>query len=146
MRPRVARTRHTRGSSTPAGMAVLAVMALTATIWSGHGHRTDELPFADRARCRAAARWAAESAIARGRAQIDAGAPPAERGGQLPGRVRYRLEVRAEKESLQLTGIGYCRHSRGLVSTQVVATFERDGPKWVASDWRELPGEPPVHR
>lgn len=96
----------------------MALAALGAVVLVGLDARVHEQDIASRARCRAAARWAAESAVARGRARLARGL----RGGlsgELAGGARYRLAARATRGGVVLEGTGRCA-ARGRAIEQVV--------------------------
>lgn len=88
--------------------ALMAVLALTVLVSVGFRARDRDLAFEDRAARRAQARWAAESAAARGVARSRVGRGPTV-SGALPAtppcaRVRYRLE----RAGRGLRATGWC--------------------------------------
>lgn len=124
-----------------AGRAVLlAVIGATTVITIGLSSRHTELRFEDRTRCRAAARWAAESAVNRGITRAGRGLPPRVRG-ELDG-ASYRLEGRVSGGSGELDGYGRCVTNGREIAAHVNAAIERKNGRWTIVRFEERPVSP----
>lgn len=123
----------------------MAMLALVAVILIGFDARVTELAFDDWSRCRAAARWGAESAVARGRAQLARGtARPL--SGELPDDVTYtlRVETRPDPKGAvwTLTGAGVCQTGAKTLRRTVVTEVQRQGRRWIVLFHAEPPHDP----
>ena len=128
--------RDRRGMSNSAAM--MAILGLTAVVTIGWGARVTELSFSDPSRCRAAARWAAESAVAVGRSQLARTGRATSKRGALPDGVGYALEVEVVDGESILNGTGECT-SQGRTTTQrVQVRLAREGRSFVVKSYRDL--------
>ena len=118
--------RSRRGfGSWPALAAVTAIGLLMVAAMSA---RTNDLSFEERTLCRVRARWAAESAIAHGRA-----AKAASLEGKLDDVTTYRFTSRPENGARRLEGIGTCKMDHA--SEVTIRALETNGK---ILEWREL--------
>lgn len=135
--------RGRRGSS--AGAVLLVLAAVTALIVIGLDRRTADLELEGRALCRASARSAAESALARGQGALEQGTLPRALQGTLSGsgksEVRYALDVERSHEAPALIATGTCvlREGARPIEHRVRVGLERRGGRWEATSWREGP-------
>jgi hypothetical protein len=127
----------------PLAYLIVASMGIVAAV--GLRARTGELPVEARALCRAKARWAAESAIARGRAELGAGRMPSSITGVLSSAgdntdVRYRLDVGRGGGVVVLEAHGACTKSGDRpVRSSIIAELKGGGTRWKVLAWSELP-------
>ncbi|MEQ9495326.1 MAG: hypothetical protein RIT81_00675 [Deltaproteobacteria bacterium] len=126
-----------RGSSN--GAVLMVIFALTAVLMLGYGFRDTERSFADRTRCRAAARWAAESAVARGRARLARGGAPSHLSGDLDG-ASYALVATPAGQGWNLVATGTCEAPGARVEQRAHVTLRRTGGKWEVATYTLMPG------
>lgn len=126
-----------RGSSN--GAVLMVTFGLTAVLMLGYGFRDTERSFADRTRCRAAARWAAESAVERGRALIARGGAPSRMSGELDG-ASYALVATPAGERWNLVATGTCEEPSARVEQRAHATLRRKGATWEVATYTLMPG------
>jgi hypothetical protein len=125
--------------------ALLTVLALAALVAVGFEIRSNELPFEPRTLCRAAARSAAESALARGRSRIaKEGSVRASIRGTLDGgpehaEVTYQTEAKLIGRSWLFSARGTCtiRGERSR-TVEITAQIAAD-PEARIESWRESP-------
>lgn len=133
--------RGQRGAMTPLAYIVIGAIAVVFAV--GLRARSAELDAEPRSACRAKARWAAESAIARARADLASGKMPATIAGTLssagdPIGVRYRLDVGRGGGSVVLEAEGVCtRAGDRPVIASIVAELKGGGSRWKVVDWSE---------
>jgi hypothetical protein len=110
--------RSRRGFSSFAALsAVTAIGVLLAIAISA---RTTELGFEGRSLCRVRARWAAESAIARGRAGSS------NLNARLDAVTTYQLRIHREGGALRLLGTGVCTAEHRSSSVTIDALLSGD--------------------
>lgn len=119
--------------------ALMVLLAFGILVSTSLRARTRDLSFEDRTFCRVRARWAAESAIAQGRAGLPS-------GGSLTGRleegVSYRLSAeRASDGTLALEATGRCE-ARHTVEVQIVAKLAERGRRVLY--WSEGSADQPL--
>lgn len=137
------RSKAQYGAMSP--LAYLVVGAIAIVFAVGLRARTAELDVEGRSLCRAKARWAAESAIARARADLGSGKMPAAINGTLstagdPIGVRYQLDVGRGAGSVVLEAQGTCTQSGDRpVIASIVAELKGGGSRWKVVDWSEPP-------
>ena len=104
----------------------MAILGVVIVIQIGLETRNTERPIAERSRCRRAARWAAESALAHGRGMVAQNTPKSRTASGLlfasSGEVRYTLKIKHLKEGWRLLGQGTCV-SRGIEIRQVAEAY-----------------------
>jgi hypothetical protein len=123
-----------------APLAYLAVGAIAAVLVIGLRARTGDLAFEDRGLCRARARWAAESAIARARSYLAAGFVPGALRGTLDDSAGYALEVSRDSGAVVLKATGTCaKKDDRNVRAVVTAKLEGAGTRWRITTWSETP-------
>lgn len=126
---------------TPLAYLIVASIAVVASV--GLRARTAELDVEARTLCRAKARWAAESAIARGRAELSAGRMPTIMTGVLSTagesiEVRYRLDVGRGGGGVVLEAEGTCaRKTDRVVRAAIAAELRGGGTRWKVVEWSE---------
>lgn len=126
-----------RGATSSAVM--MAIFAITAVLMLGYGFRDTERPISDRTRCRAAARWAAESAIARGRAQVEQGRTPSRLRGDLAG-ATYTLVATRSADGWNFVGTGVCEAEGRRVEQVAHVKLKRESGAWVTAMYALRPG------
>ncbi len=124
------------------GAALMVLLGLTAVVSLGFSFRETELKFSDRGRCRAAARWAAESAIERGRAQLERRGVPGRVVGTLGEGVAYGLVTTPNGAGYEFVGTGTCEADGRTITQRAHARVDRTGGRWALSSYRLLAGAP----
>lgn len=112
------------------GSALMMITGVTAVIMLGLSFRETEMKFSDRTRCRAAARWAAESAVERGRAQIATRGTAGRAEGVLGEGVRYALVASPSGTGFDLLGTGTCEEDGRTIVQRAHARVARTGGQW----------------
>ncbi|MEQ8272009.1 MAG: hypothetical protein RMA76_15250 [Deltaproteobacteria bacterium] len=126
-----------RGSSN--GAVLMVIFGLTAVLMLGYGFRDTERSFADRTRCRAAARWAAESAVERGRALVARGGAPSRLTGDLEG-ATYSLVATPASGGWNFVATGTCEEHGARVEQRAHVTLRRVGGRWEVATYQLMPG------
>lgn len=130
-----------RGSIVANALILVGTSAVVAAILLRA--RSSELEVEPRSFCRTQARWAAESAIARARAELGAGKLPGPSGGVLSSageraEVRYRLDVARGGGSVVLEAEGSCtRKDDRPTKVSISAELKGGGTRWRVVSWVE---------
>lgn len=131
--------RAQRGATLTAVM--LAIIAITGLLMLGLSARTNDLRHEGWSQCRAQAKWAAESAIASGRARLSSG-----RVGPLQGKLqkgRYSLTMeRLGPRRVAMVAVGSCTEKDHTARIKIEAQLQQKTKRWLVKSWRQGPASP----